>query len=301
MRIRISLPAQTLELFDDDGRLLRCYSVSTARNGAGEMNGSFCTPRGAHVIRARIGEGQPENTVFVRRRPTGEIWTPELAGRFPGRDWILTRILWLSGLEPGFNRLGTVDTMRRFIYLHGSPDPVDMGTPGSIGCVRMRNADIIDLFDRVPVGTRVDIVEFRVTAGSWSELADAVRPVREAVFVREQGVPFELEWDDDDDASLHVAAFDGGGRAIGTGRLLPDGHVGRMAVLTEWRGKGVGRALLQQLTEAAAAAGHAQLQLHAQTHAEGFYAGFGFVASGDPFIEAGIPHLRMTRRLARES
>jgi len=97
--------------------------------------------------------------VLVRRRPTGEIYTPELGAQFPGRDWILTRILWLSGCQPGFNRLGEVDTMRRFIYIHGSPDTAPMGTPGSIGCVRMHNADLLDLFERVPVGTSVDILE----------------------------------------------------------------------------------------------------------------------------------------------
>jgi len=133
--------------------------VSTAKNGAGERNGSYCTPRGKHLIRAKIGAGAPANTVFVRRRPTGEIWTPTLAGQFPGRDWILTRILWLSGCEPGKNRLGDVDTMRRYIYIHGSPDTVAMGVPGSIGCVRMSNSDIIALFDLVPPYTPVQIVE----------------------------------------------------------------------------------------------------------------------------------------------
>jgi lipoprotein-anchoring transpeptidase ErfK/SrfK len=132
--------------------------VSTAANGPGELGGSYCTPRGRHIIRAKIGAGQPENTVFVRRRPTGEIYTPELGEAFPKRDWILTRILWLSGCEPGFNRLGDVDTMRRFIYIHGSPDGVEMGVPGSHGCVRMRNSDMIDLFDRVEPGTSVEIV-----------------------------------------------------------------------------------------------------------------------------------------------
>lgn len=155
--IEISIPEQTLRLLDERGDVVRTYSVSTARNGPGEQSGSFCTPRGRHVVRARIGDGQPVNTVFVRRRPTGEVWSPELATKHPGRDWILTRILWLSGLEPGFNRLGNVDTMRRFIYIHGSPDTAVMGEPGSIGCVRMRNEDVIDLFDRVPVGTLVNI------------------------------------------------------------------------------------------------------------------------------------------------
>jgi L,D-transpeptidase YbiS len=158
MRIRVQLPTQTLELLDDAGRVVARYEVSTAANGPGEQRGSLCTPRGRHIIRAKIGAGAPENTVFVRRRPTGEIYTPELAARHPGRDWILTRILWLSGCEPGFNRLGEVDTMRRYIYIHGSPDEVPMGVPGSRGCIRMRNRDIIELFDRVAVGTPVDIL-----------------------------------------------------------------------------------------------------------------------------------------------
>lgn len=154
--IRISIPDQALDLFEG-ATLLRHYVVSTAKNGAGEVNGSFCTPRGRHLIRAKIGADAPENTVFVRRRPTGEMWTPELFAQYPGRDWILTRILWLSGCEPGFNRLGKVDTMRRYIYLHGSPDTVPMGHPGSIGCVRMRNCDIVELFDLVPVYTEIEI------------------------------------------------------------------------------------------------------------------------------------------------
>ena len=133
------------------------YPVSTASRGVGEKNGSLCTPRGRHIIRAKIGRGAPLNCVFVRRRPTGEVWTPELHARYPGRDWILTRILWLSGCEPGRNRLGDVDTMRRYIYIHGSPDTAEMGKPGSIGCVRMRNRDIVELFERVAPYTPVDI------------------------------------------------------------------------------------------------------------------------------------------------
>lgn len=157
-RIEISIPEQSLTLVSDEGRALKRYSISTSRNGAGEKQGSFCTPRGEHVVRAKIGAGQPVNTVLRGRRPTGEVWTPELGERFPGRDWILTRILWLSGCEPGRNRLGEVDTMRRYIYIHGSPDSVDMGKPGSIGCIRMRNADIVELFELVPVGMAVEIV-----------------------------------------------------------------------------------------------------------------------------------------------
>ncbi len=155
-RIEIDIAGQTLTLFEGEAER-NSYSISTARNGPGERRGSFCTPRGEHVIRALIGAGAPPDTVFVGRRPTGEIYSADLAARFPGRDWILTRILWLSGCEPGKNRLGDVDTMRRYIYIHGSPDTVPMGVPGSIGCVRMRNADIVDLFDRVRAGTRVSI------------------------------------------------------------------------------------------------------------------------------------------------
>ena len=135
----------------------KSYSISSSKRGAGEVNGSLCTPRGRHIVRAKIGAGQPLGAVFVRRRPTGEVWTPELHAQYPGRDWILTRILWLSGCEPGRNRLGEVDTMRRYIYIHGSPDIAQMGKPGSIGCIRMRNADIVELFDRVEPYTAVEI------------------------------------------------------------------------------------------------------------------------------------------------
>ncbi len=297
MHIRISLPQQSLELHDERGMLLSRYEISTAKNGAGEQNGSFCTPRGRHIVRAKVGAGATANTVFRRRRPTGEVWTPQLADEFPGRDWILTRILWLSGKEPGRNRLGEVDTMRRYIYLHGSPDPVAMGSPGSIGCVRMRNADIIELFDRVPAYTPVDIVEFGIQAGSWIELGEQARQVRETVFVAEQRVPRDLEMDEHDAVSRHVVARDAEGGAIGTGRLLPDGHIGRMAVLADWRGKGVGRALLERLLEEAARQDLRHLALHAQTQASGFYRRFGFVEEGPEFIEAGIPHRTMVRSL----
>lgn len=158
-RIDINIGLQRLDLLDNNGKLLKRYSISSAKNGVGELNGSFCTPRGRHIIRAKIGAGQPFNTVFVERRPTGEVYSPELARNCPGRDWILTRILWLSGCERGYNRMGHVDTMRRAIYIHGSPDTADMGKPGSRGCVRMHNRDIVELFDLVPVGTEVEIRE----------------------------------------------------------------------------------------------------------------------------------------------
>jgi len=157
VRIHISIARQELTLFADDGRELTRYPVSTAERGVGEQRGSYCTPRGQHIIRAKIGAGQAVGTVFVARRPSGEIYLPELGRIFPERDWILTRILWLSGCQPGFNRLGDCDTMRRYIYIHGSPDSVTMGKPGSHGCIRMRNADIVELFDRVTPYTPVDI------------------------------------------------------------------------------------------------------------------------------------------------
>ena len=158
-RLEIDLASQSAILFDDGGNPVRRYEISSSRHGAGERNGSFCTPRGQHVIRAKIGAGQPVNTVFVRRRPTGEIYDSMLGAQFSGRDWILTRILWLSGCEVGFNRLGDVDTMRRYIYIHGTPDSVVLGKPGSIGCIRMHNEDLLDLFERASVGDRVYIHE----------------------------------------------------------------------------------------------------------------------------------------------
>ncbi|NNM68832.1 MAG: L,D-transpeptidase [Gallionella sp.] len=158
MKIKIDIATQQLELFDTEGRSLRCYAVSSAKQGVGERCGSYCTPRGKHIVRAKIGGGCAVNTVFVGRRATGETYTPELGERFPGRDWILTRILWLSGCEVGYNRLGASDTMRRYIYIHGTPDEVILGVPGSHGCIRMRNKDLIELFDLVSVGVSVEII-----------------------------------------------------------------------------------------------------------------------------------------------
>lgn len=158
-RIEIDIAAQRLRLFDGE-RLISDYAVSTAANGPGERNGSGCTPRGRHRIRAKIGAEAALGTVFVGRRPTGEVHGPELAAQFPQRDWILTRILWLCGCEPGFNRFGDVDSQRRYIYIHGTPQSEPMGVPRSHGCVRMRNADVTELFDAVEIGTQVDIREF---------------------------------------------------------------------------------------------------------------------------------------------
>ena len=154
--ILIDTERQELRLLKDNNTLFQ-FRVSTAKNGLGEYQGSECTPRGHHVIRAKIGTGQPTNTVFSGRRPTGELYTPHLKQQSPDRDWILTRILWLSGLEPGINRLGNVDTMRRYIYIHGAPDEDEMGVPSSHGCIKMNNHDLIELYNQVTVGTAVEI------------------------------------------------------------------------------------------------------------------------------------------------
>ena len=149
--IQISIAQQTLHYWCDE-QLQASYVISTALNGAGELSGSEKTPRGWHVIRAKIGANMPENAVFVGRRFSGEIYSPALANQHPSRDWILTRILWLSGCEAGKNRGGDVDSMRRYIYIHGTPDCEPMGIAQSHGCIRMRNADLIALFDQVKAG-----------------------------------------------------------------------------------------------------------------------------------------------------
>jgi lipoprotein-anchoring transpeptidase ErfK/SrfK len=141
------------------GNKVHSYPISTAKNGTGELKGSECTPRGWHSIRAKIGENQALQTVFIGRRPTGEIYSHELATLHPQRDWILTRILWLGGLEPHKNRYGNVDSTWRYIYIHGSPDDTVTDSPQSHGCIRMKNADLLDLFNRIDVGIKVYIHE----------------------------------------------------------------------------------------------------------------------------------------------
>ena len=152
--LQVDIARQELLLLTNDA-IRQIYPVSTAKNGVGQLKGSFCTPLGWHVIRAKIGEQAPLGAVFKARRPTGEIYTPALAEQFPGRDWILSRILWLGGLQPGYNRYGDVDTAWRYIYIHGAPDDSITGQPASHGCIRMRNTDIVDLFGRVQPGFKV--------------------------------------------------------------------------------------------------------------------------------------------------
>ncbi|NNF15785.1 MAG: L,D-transpeptidase [Gammaproteobacteria bacterium] len=156
--IRVNVSRQQLQCIEDR-RIVREFGVSTSGRGTGQQAGSYQTPLGKHNIRAKIGDGQPPDAVFVGRRPTGEIWTTELHNTYPDRDWVLTRILWLSGTEPGFNRLGSVDSMRRYIYIHGTPETEQIGRPVSHGCIRMRSADLLWLYDWTPVGTEVVIAE----------------------------------------------------------------------------------------------------------------------------------------------
>jgi predicted GNAT family N-acyltransferase len=303
--INVYLDRQRLDLVDD-GRILETYPVSTAKNGPGERYGSHCTPRGLHVVRAKVGAGCPANTVFVRRRPTGEIWTPELAMRYPERDWMLTRILWLSGRESGFNRGGNVDSLRRKIYIHGAGDAATLGTPASHGCIRVSNPDVVELFSRVPLGTVVDIVEssavtFRVRVADWRRDQAVLRRIRHEVFVVEQRLPEPLEADGLDPACRHVVARDEHGAAIGCGRLLPDGSIGRLAVDRACRGRGIGKAMLARLIDIARGAGLGRVALNARIDAADFYARRGFAAVGAEFTEAGIRHRRMERALALAS
>ena len=155
--IVVSVQNQQLHGFDAQGEAVFSCAVSTAKNGVGQLMHSECTPTGAHRIRAKIGAQQPLNTVFVGRRPTGEIYSSALAQAYPKRDWILTRILWLCGNEVGHNRGGNVDTQRRYVYIHGAPDSHAMGVASSHGCIKMHNNDIVRLFERVQIGTQVSI------------------------------------------------------------------------------------------------------------------------------------------------
>ncbi len=157
-RVLVSVSAQSLALCTGDNVVVT-YPVSTAAAGTGQQSGSWQTPLGEHRVRVKVGHGAPHGAVFVRRRATGEVWSEALHTQCPERDWVLSRILWLTGREPGVNRGGDVDSLRRFIYIHGTPDCEPMGQPLSHGCIRMTNDDVIDMFERVPVGTPVLIAD----------------------------------------------------------------------------------------------------------------------------------------------
>lgn len=154
--IRINLNQQILTFEDGDANHY-VWPISSGKNGIGEIEDSGCTPRGKHRIYSKIGAGAPVNSVFVGRQWTGEIYTPALAKRYPKRDWILTRIMQLSGLELGFNQGENCDSLKRYIYIHGTPDETTLGQPGSRGCIRMHNADLLKLFDMVILNTLVEI------------------------------------------------------------------------------------------------------------------------------------------------
>lgn len=308
MKINIYIATQTLDLLAEDGALIKRYEISSAEKGCGEVKGSYQTPRGKHIIRAKIGAGLPLNTVFRARRPTSEILTPSLEQAFPERDWILSRILWLSGCQPGFNRLDRVDTMQRYIYIHGTPDSVQFGLPQSHGCIRMHNCDVVDLFDRVTVGTEVEIMEdgfngdstlstVRYEQVTWATAASELTALRHQVFVEEQGVPVDLEIDAQDASAQHFAAWAPSGRLIGTVRLVDGHHIGRLAVRADWRGRGVGGHLLEQAINAAKAFGATLVDLNAQLAALDFYKKRGFSEQGSVFDDAGIPHKRMIYKL----
>ncbi|MEY3784761.1 MAG: hypothetical protein RIQ58_1047 [Pseudomonadota bacterium] len=159
MHLKISVKEQKLHVYRDNNERVKSFVISTALKGVGQNKGSFCTPLGQHIVRAKIGDGAPIFSEFVARRLTGKIWSPTISVSDSKEDWILTRILWLSGLEVGFNRLGNQDTMQRFIYIHGTNDLDNLGKPSSHGCIRMDNYDIIDLFDQIKVGDHVLISE----------------------------------------------------------------------------------------------------------------------------------------------
>ncbi|STX29158.1 putative ErfK/YbiS/YcfS/YnhG protein [Legionella beliardensis] len=152
----ISAKKQQLYCYDND-TLCKTYPVSTAKNGLGELEGSQCTPRGWHRIHSHIGMEAQLNSVFVGRRWTGEVYSPQLAVLYPNRDWILTRIIQLDGLEKGRNKEGRVDSLQRYIYIHGTPDSTKMNNPKSHGCIRMYNADIVEFAEWVKLGTYVCI------------------------------------------------------------------------------------------------------------------------------------------------
>jgi L,D-transpeptidase YbiS len=155
--VEINITRQTLDLFVGN-RCQRSYLVSTALNGPGELNGSECTPRGKHAVAEMIGEGYALNTVFVGRKVTGEIYNRILEKKFPKRDWILTRVIWLKGLEARKNLGGICDTQARYIYIHGTPDEFRLGRVGSHGCIRMANSDIVELYDSITVDTPVNLL-----------------------------------------------------------------------------------------------------------------------------------------------
>ena len=305
MHILVDIFRQRLSLLADDGFLVHEYAVSTAALGVGEQKGSFQTPRGLHVVRAKIGGELPAGAVQKGRRSTEEICTPALMTQNPDRDWILSRILWLSGCQPGFNRLGCRDTMARYIYIHGTPDSEPIGVPRSHGCIRMRNADVIALFEQVPVGTEVLIQSgdmdvpavFPLVVLDWLQAGRVVRPLREAVFVHEHGISLEQEFDEKDKTARHLVIWSDKGEVVACARLLREGYLGRLAVLPAWRGQGLGKRLLIAAIEEAQRFGWKELRVLSMASKTALYTPFGFEPVGEVFESAGLAHQSMRRFL----
>lgn len=286
MRLIIELAGQILRIMDKE-RLLREYPVSTARLGAGEARGSFRTPRGRHMVRAKIGAGLPEGAVLKGRRWTGEIATAELVAQNPERDWILSRILWLSGCQPGFNRLGVCDTMARYIYIHGTPDSEPIGVPQSHGCIRMRNADVIELFDLIPVGSEVLIVPPDAGDPASFPLVRIASPdAFPGLFADMLPIPGFA-------APVHWVVWDWQGTAVASMRLTAEGRLDGLAVLPVWRGKGLETRLLQTALDEAKKRGWFELRALADSGAMDLFSQAGFELVGERVGIGGVDHWMM--------
>lgn len=287
MHILIDIARQTLDVYADDTHLLRRYPVSTAARGAGEQMGSYQTPRGRHVIRAKIGAGLPEAAVLKGRRPTGEICTPQRVLEFPERDWILSRILWLSGCQPGFNRLGARDTMARYIYIHGTPDSEPMGEPRSHGCIRMRNGDVIELFDLVETGTQVLVqdgtqfkpVNFPASVLGWKQCRTIVCALRNSIGGNEC-----LVFRDESDASArHVLIWNEEGNVAACATLSREGYLGNVVIAPAWREQGVAERLVEAALDEARRTGWKELRTVSRVEDLNFYRSRGFDPVSDLF------------------
>ncbi len=286
MRLIIELAGQILRIMDKE-RLLREYPVSTARLGAGEARGSFHTPRGRHVVRAKIGAGLPEGAVLKGRRWTGEIATAALVAQNPERDWILSRILWLSGCQPGFNRLGVCDTMARYIYIHGTPDSEPIGVPQSHGCIRMRNADVIELFDLVPAGSEVLIVPPDAGDPAGFPLVRIASPdAFPGLFANMLPIPGFA-------APVHWVVWDWQGAAVASMRLAAEGRLDGLTVLPVWRGKGLETRLLQTALDEAKKRGWFELRALADSGAMNLFSQAGFELVGERVGIGGVDHWMM--------
>lgn len=282
MQIRIELAQQTLTLSDDCGSIVQVYPVSTALRGAGEQSGSLQTPRGLHVVRAKIGAGLPAGAVLKGRRATGEIADAQLVAQHPQRDWILSRILWLSGCQAGLNRLGQCDTMARYIYIHGTPDSEPMGVPQSHGCIRMRNGDVIDLFERIDVGCRVLIVP-------------EDEPAPRTVMLNGQQARSVLSrlgqaYSEQDARAQHGVIWNWQGKVLAYARLHTEGWLDKLSIDCPAQAASLYAELLQALKAEAQSRGWFELRALVVEGQQAPYHAAGFNARSDVFIHQGEPH-----------